>query len=142
MYHSKKDYLTAFLFVIPSIIAVLIFVYGFIIWSIRVSFTSWERIIPKFDFVGFKNYISIFTSSRFQIDLWNTFFFTVFFLMLSILIGLILAILLDKNIFFQQRMVTIFGLERMQEFMASDEPFIMPIIHYKHSFDVFLFILT
>lgn len=98
MYHTKKDYTYSFLIILPSLIAVLVFVYGFIFWTIRVSFTSWEGMIPKFDFTGFRNYVEIFKNQRFQIDLWNTLFFTIFFLSISILFGLILAILLDKNI--------------------------------------------
>ena len=48
---------------------------------------------------------------------------------------------LIEKMFFQQRMVAMFGLKRMQEVMASNEPFIMPLIYYQHSFDIYIFIL-
>ena len=97
MYHSRRDYSIAFLIILPSLSAVLIFVYGFIAWSIRTSLSAWDGIIPDFTFVGLKNYVEIFTSFRFQTDLWNTLYFTVLFLGLCVLFGLLLAILLDRK---------------------------------------------
>lgn len=98
MTHTKKDLTKAFLVVLPSIIALFIFVYFFILWSLRVSFSAWDGIMPNFDFIGIKNYIEVFTTERFQIDLWNTFFFTFFFLILTISGGLTLALIVDSNI--------------------------------------------
>ena len=45
--------------VMPSILAVGIFIYGFIGWSVRVSFTNWRGLLPSYEFVGFKNYIDL-----------------------------------------------------------------------------------
>lgn len=50
--------------------------------------------------------------------------------------------ILDRKIFFQQRMVATFGLERMQEIFASPEPFIFPMLSYHDSFDVYIYVLT
>lgn len=98
MIKTKKDRLKAIGVILPSIAAVFIFVYGFIIWSLRTSLSAWDGIMPDFTFVGLKNYIEVFTSERFRIDIWNTFFFTFFFLVLSICTGLLLAFLLDSKI--------------------------------------------
>ncbi len=98
MVHSKKDLTKAFLIVLPSIILVLVFVYGFITWSLRVSLSRWDGVLPDFTFVGLRNYLSIFTNARFQIDLWNTAFFTILFLAVTILTGLALAAILDRKI--------------------------------------------
>lgn len=51
-------------------------------------------------------------------------------------------IALDRKIFFQQRMVAMFGVERMQEILASNEPFILPLVLHHNSFDVTIFILS
>lgn len=83
---------------LPSVIAVGIFVYGFIGWSIRSSLSAWDGIVPDFRFVGLAHYADIFTSQRFQTDLWNTLFFTLFFLAISILFGLLLATMLDRKV--------------------------------------------
>ena len=98
MVRSRKDHLKAFLVVLPSTVAVFIFVYGFIVWSVRVSLSAWDGIIPNFTFVGFKNYLTVFSTVRFRIDMWNTLFFTLFFLFLTIVGGLVLALLLDQKI--------------------------------------------
>ncbi len=82
----------------PSIIAVGIFVYGFIGWSIRVSLSQWKGLIPDYTFVGLKQYIGLFHDPRFAIDVRNTAVFTVAFISLCILIGLGLAILLDQKL--------------------------------------------
>ncbi|RKX77425.1 MAG: sugar ABC transporter permease [Spirochaetes bacterium] len=98
MIKSRGDLLRAFFVVLPSIAAVGIFIYGFIGWSLRASFSAWDGIIPDFTFVGFKNYLEVFSNVRFQKDLWNTLYFTFFFLLLSICWGLLLAWLLDRKV--------------------------------------------
>lgn len=98
MYHSRKDYLLAFLVVLPSLVAVLIFVYGFIGWSLRTSLSAWDGILPDFSFVGLRNYGEIFTNVRFHNDLWNTLYFTILFLLICIFFGLLLAVLLDRKV--------------------------------------------
>lgn len=82
----------------PSIIAVAIFVYGFIAWSMRVSVSRWKGLLPDYTFVGLEQYISLFSDRRFMIDIRNTVVFTTGFLIGCIVIGLGLAILLDQKI--------------------------------------------
>jgi glucose/mannose transport system permease protein len=84
---------------LPSILAVAIFVYGFIAWSIRVSFSAWKGLLPDFTFVGFKQYTELLTNDlRFGIDVRNTAVFTVGFIISCLIIGLGLAILLDQRL--------------------------------------------
>jgi len=45
---------------LPSIVAVAIFVYGFIGWSVRVSFSQWKGLNPDYTFVGFKHTTTFF----------------------------------------------------------------------------------
>jgi glucose/mannose transport system permease protein len=96
MVQSRKDMTKAFFTVLPSVILVAVFVYAFIGWSLRTSLSRWDGIMPDYTFVGLQNYVSIFTNARFQIDLLNTLFFTVFFLAVSIVAGLVLAAILDR----------------------------------------------
>ena len=51
-------------------------------------------------------------------------------------------IILDRKMFFQQRMVAMFGAARMGEIFALNEPFILPLILHENSFDVYTHILT
>jgi glucose/mannose transport system permease protein len=82
----------------PSILAIAIFVYGFIGWSLRVSFSAWTGLIPDYTFVGIRQYLDLLDDRRFGIDVWNTATFTVLFLIVSLILGLFLAILLDQRV--------------------------------------------
>jgi glucose/mannose transport system permease protein len=94
----------AFAMLLPSIVLLAVFVYGFIAWTGYVSFSQWDGVEPNYEWAGLENYKQLFTSEggiaakRFSIDLWNTLFFTFFFLLLCVGIGLFLAILLDQKV--------------------------------------------
>ena len=83
---------------LPSIIAVAIFVYGFIGWSVRVSLSKWKGLTPDYTFVGLQQYLNLFQDQRFLIDVRNTVMFTIGFILFTMLIGLGLAILLDQKL--------------------------------------------
>lgn len=95
---ARKDKLYGFLLILPSIIAVGIFVYGFIAWSVRVSFSKWKGLTPDYTFVGLRNYLDLFADPRFHVDIRNTVIFTVVFVLGALAIGLFLAILLDQRL--------------------------------------------
>ncbi len=91
----NADRLIAFLLILPTLIAVAIFVYGFIAWTGFISMTAWKGLLPNYTFVGFENYATIFNQGRFQTNLRNTVVFTSFFLAGCLGIGLLLAVMLD-----------------------------------------------
>lgn len=90
--------LIGFLFLLPSLILIAIFVYGFIGWSGYVSLSNWNTLIPDFSFAGLKNYIDLFHDFRFQADLRNMVFFTLFFIAGVVFLGQLLAVLIDQRI--------------------------------------------
>ena len=55
--------------------------------------------------------------------------------------GITIHLHIDRKIFFQQRIVSLFGAERLGEILESPHPFILPIIHYHHSCNIHIFIL-
>ncbi|MCC6790099.1 MAG: sugar ABC transporter permease [Thermomicrobiales bacterium] len=85
----------------PSLIAILIFVYGFIGMTVWVSLSNWGT--PKMDLSLddplLRSYDRLFSDRRFQSDLRNTLIFTVLFLFFAVGAGLTLAVLLDRNVF-------------------------------------------
>lgn len=93
-----SDRIISFLLIAPSILAIAIFVYGFIAFTGFASFTKWNSLIPNFTLVGLSNFQKLFDTTRFQIDLRNTVTFTILFLILCLSLGLILAVLLDQHI--------------------------------------------
>lgn len=95
---SKKEAWLSFLLVLPTIVAIGIFVYGFILWTMRVSISQWTGLLPDYTFVGFENYIYLFSTARFQIDITNTLIFTAVFMTGAIGLGFFLAVLLDQGL--------------------------------------------
>ncbi len=94
----KRETALSIALVSPSIIAIAIFVYGFIGWTARVSLSKWKGLLPDYTWAGFENYLGLFSDARFRIDIRNTIVFTVIFVAGSLFIGLALAILLDQNV--------------------------------------------
>lgn len=96
---SGKDGLTPKLFVLPSLIVMLVFFYGFIGWTILISMTG-SRMLPNFNnFVGLQQYVALFTEQpRWIVAMRNLVVFTGLFIAICIVVGLILAILLDQRI--------------------------------------------
>jgi glucose/mannose transport system permease protein len=104
----SRDRLIAILMLLPSIVVIFLFVYGFIAWNGWASLTDWRDIspmkqigpirFPDAPFIGLENYSKLFNNQRFQIDLRNNGIFTLVFLIACILLGLGLAILLDQKI--------------------------------------------
>ena len=104
----------------PSIVAVAIFVYGFIAWSIRVSLSKWKGLNPDYTFVGLQQYTNlIFHDQRFLIDVRNTAVFTVGFILGCLLLGLGLAILLDQKLKGESLFRSIFLFPMSISFIAS-----------------------
>lgn len=105
---NRGDRITAFLVLLPSLVLLAIFVYGFIGRTVYVSMTNWGTdtaqalsLNPDLSFVGLANYRDLFTNvveTRFRQDLVNTFFFTIFFIAGCLALGLGLAILLEQNV--------------------------------------------
>jgi glucose/mannose transport system permease protein len=94
----KGDRLTAVLVLIPSMIAVAIFVYVFVAWTMYTSVINWADIVPDSTFVWFKNYVRLFGDERFLIDLRNLLLFSVSFILQCLVIGFVLAALVNSKI--------------------------------------------
>jgi len=94
----KRETVLSMALITPSIIAIAIFVYGFIGWTARVSLSKWKGLLPDYTWAGLENYKGLFSDPRFHIDIRNTLIFTIIFVLGSLLIGLTLAVLLDMNI--------------------------------------------
>ncbi|SEJ49891.1 glucose/mannose transport system permease protein [Deinococcus reticulitermitis] len=103
----SRDRLWALLVLLPSLILVAVFVYGFIGRTVYVSMTNWGldpaqalALDPQIKFTGLDNYRELFSGflqSRFRQELVSTLFFTLFFILGCLGVGLGLALLLDRN---------------------------------------------
>ncbi len=112
----QRDKLTSILIVLPSVILVGIFIYGFIGTTIYTSLTDWGKsaglaLNPVKHFIGLGNYKDLFTGfihSRFRQDVINTVFYSLFLLAGTLALGLFLAILLDRTVKYEGIFRTIF----------------------------------
>ena len=81
----------------PSFVAILFFVYGFIGWTAWISLTK-SRLLPKYDIIGLLQYERLFVSPRWDVAFSNLFIFGFLFILTSMLLGLLLAVMLDQKI--------------------------------------------
>jgi glucose/mannose transport system permease protein len=81
----------------PSLAVILVFVYGFILFSVYLSFTD-SRILPSYGWVGWENYSKLWRLSHWDISLTNMGIFALLYISLCTAIGLGLAIFLDQKI--------------------------------------------
>lgn len=84
------------LFVLPAFIPLIVFWIYPILRSVYISFTDWDYMTPDYNFVFFDNFISLFQDARFYDALWNTVVFTLGTLIPTIVLGLMLALLMQK----------------------------------------------
>jgi glucose/mannose transport system permease protein len=100
---SRKKRITnpwgGFFFVLPSIVAVLVFVYGMIGWTIKFSLSNRTNAWSKDNsFAGLKNYTGLLEDPEFTHAFGNLMKFTVVFMIGTLISGLIMSLLLEKGI--------------------------------------------
>ncbi|MFN3276020.1 MAG: carbohydrate ABC transporter permease [Paracoccus sp. (in: a-proteobacteria)] len=81
----------------PSFVAIMVFVYGFIAWTAWISFTR-SRLMPRYELDGVTQYTRLFAAPRWDVAMNNLFIFGGLFIVISMVIGLMLAIFLDQKI--------------------------------------------
>jgi glucose/mannose transport system permease protein len=93
------DRLTAFLVLLPSILLVSIFVYGFILWTFRVSISDWSGWSATYNWVGFDNWRQLLIEDdRFHIDLRNLVQYAAVYMTTCIGLGFLMAVLLNQRV--------------------------------------------
>ncbi|MFN7027114.1 MAG: carbohydrate ABC transporter permease, partial [Pseudorhizobium sp.] len=81
----------------PSFAITLVFVYGFILWTVYLSFTR-SRILPIYDLVGLDAYYRLWSQPNWYMAIKNLAIFGVLYISLCTVIGLFIAILMDQRI--------------------------------------------
>ena len=81
----------------PTFVITLFFVYGFILWTTYLSFTK-SRFMPVMTLDGLRPYERLWANSNWWTALENLLIFSVLYIGLATIIGLLLAILLDQKI--------------------------------------------
>ena len=100
-----KDWLNKFfneniqlnLLVLPALAGTLVFIVIPVFFSFYLSFCKWD-LLSKIEFVGVKNYLTLLSSANFGLIIQNTFVFALSTAVISIILPLILAALLNNKI--------------------------------------------
>ncbi len=108
MRKSLVNNMTAYLFLLPSLIAFAIFTLYPVIFGFILSFTDNKAVNAPLSFVGLKNYINLLKDDYFITSLLNNIFYMLTFTPLVILVALFFAILLNEAIFCRKFFRTIF----------------------------------
>jgi len=95
------------LVVSPIFALSLFFVYGFIAWTVYISFTK-SGVLPNYTLVGLTQYERLWETPRWYVALGNLFIFSSLFIVGCLAIGILLAILLDQRIRIEGTIRTIY----------------------------------
>ncbi|MEZ5449195.1 MAG: sugar ABC transporter permease [Thiolinea sp.] len=91
---------------IPMALTALVVFVGCSVWTIVYSFTS-SKLLPKAKFVGLDQYERLWDTNRWNISIENLLIFGVCMLIFSLVVGFVLATLLDQKIRFEDTFRTI-----------------------------------
>ncbi|MBV1774584.1 sugar ABC transporter permease [Burkholderiaceae bacterium DAT-1] len=85
------------LVIAPTVLACLIGFYGFIGWTAWLSFTN-SRLLPRYEWAGLIQYERLFADERWWHSMQNLAVFGGLFVGISLVLGLLMAVLLDQKI--------------------------------------------
>lgn len=86
-----------YLFILPNFLGFLLFMLVPIIMALVFSFTNYD-VISQMDFVGINNYVGLFTDDQFITSLLNTLWFAVLTVPTGVILALLLAVLFNRQI--------------------------------------------
>ncbi len=100
-FNELKKSVPGFLFVLPAVIILSLFLFIPILASFMISLTDWNIYgladVSHINFIGFKNYSKVFHDPIFWKSLWNTLFFTAAGVPFTIMLSLLCAVVLNEK---------------------------------------------
>ncbi|KQL53023.1 sugar ABC transporter permease [Heyndrickxia shackletonii] len=89
--------MTGYLFLLPALVALLVFLIGPIFYAFYISFFRFSFLEPQnAKFIGFSNYIHLFQDKEFLRALWNTSLYTIVVVPIQTAIALFLALIVNN----------------------------------------------
>ncbi len=98
---------TPFLVIAPSLLASFVYVFVFCGWTIYISMSD-SSLLPSYRFIGLQPYYELWANGRWKIAYGNLFYFSAFYVVLSLVVGLALAIAIDSRVRAEAMWRTIF----------------------------------
>ena len=92
-----------YVYLIPALVLYVVFMAFPLVDSIRISFFTFDSATHKNIFIGFKNYIDLFTNSEYSLRFWGAFKNTWYFFLIHMIaqncLAIIFALLLTSKDF-------------------------------------------
>ncbi|SCH33530.1 sn-glycerol-3-phosphate transport system permease protein ugpA [uncultured Ruminococcus sp.] len=97
MTRTRRETAAGYLFIMPNFLGFLLFSLLPVLASVGISLTDWN-ISGEFQFIGLSNYKEMFAEDpKFYTIFWNTFYFTLLYVPLVLVISLGLALLVNRG---------------------------------------------
>ncbi|NJS37926.1 MAG: sugar ABC transporter permease [Rhodobacteraceae bacterium] len=91
---------------LPMVLTTMVVFVGGTIWTVFYSFTD-SKLLPRERFVGFDQYERLWSNSRWAVSIENLAFYGVMSLVFTVVMGFILAVLMDQKIRYEDTFRTI-----------------------------------
>lgn len=121
MNNRIKQNITGYLFILPTLIGFIVFMAYPLIYSLFLSFMDWNMFkgLDGSKFIGIKNYIDAFHNEYFIVGLKNNITMTIIAVPILILTSLIIACILNKQIYARGCLRTIYFLPYITTITAA-----------------------
>lgn len=117
---TQSDFVRSLPYWLIPLLFMGFFVYGGIGWNLIISLTDYEGFAPAvYTDLDFEMYLKALTSEAFISAAWNTLVLLVGFTSISLVLGLGLAILLDRQLRFKEQIQTIYLLPMALSFVVT-----------------------
>lgn len=99
--NPKREHLTGYLFLSPSLIGFIFFILFPVVFSFYLSFSEWDLVsgLRNMKFVGLDNYLLLLKDSTFLRAFQNNVIYTIVVVPVTMLLALLLAIILNEHVF-------------------------------------------
>jgi glucose/mannose transport system permease protein len=116
-----SDFIESSVFWLPPFLLMGLFVYGAVIWNLLISLTDYERFenAPDYSNLDFEMYTRALADSGFIDAAINTLVLLILFTAGTLAVGLVLAILIDRGIRFENTVRTIYLLPMSLSFVVT-----------------------
>ena len=91
---------------IPMVLTTMVVFFGGTVWTVFYSFTD-SKLLPRMRFVGLDQYERLWSNSRWLTSIENLFYYGLFSLIFTLVIGFVLAVAMDQKIRFEDTFRTI-----------------------------------
>ncbi|MDA8371574.1 MAG: sugar ABC transporter permease [Nocardiopsaceae bacterium] len=114
-----RTWLPGLLLVSPSIVLIAVFVYGMIGWNFQLAMSDKHKPIHDGEFVGFANFVALWSEARWLNAVGNAVIFTAVFVGGALVMGWLLGLLLDKGVRGEAALRTIYLAPMAISFIAT-----------------------